>query len=94
MGGTKKRMAVAILGAALALGGALAGCPAAHDDYPGTACKTNADCYQGEVCKDNTICVPNVDMSMIGDFAHPPLPSDGGNGNDMTPDDMTPGDDL
>ena len=24
------------------------GCPAAHDDYPGTACKTNADCYQGE----------------------------------------------
>lgn len=66
----------------------LAGCPAAHDDYPGTACKVNADCYQGEIC-NGTICVPDQDMSIVGDFAHPPL--DFSNG-DLLPgaDDMTP----
>lgn len=80
-----------LLGGALALGAALAGCPAAHNDYPGTACTKNADCYQGEVCKDNTICVPNVDMTVIGDFAHPPLPNDAGPDDDLSsPSDMTP----
>ncbi|HXU69745.1 MAG TPA: hypothetical protein VN947_10475 [Polyangia bacterium] len=80
-----------VLGGALALGAALAGCPAAHNDYPGTACKINADCYVGEVCKDNTICVPiPADMSIIGDFAHPPLPTDGGPDDLSEPSDMTP----
>jgi len=86
----RRRMMIALVTGGLALAGSLAGCPAAHDDYPGTACKTNSDCYQGEICKDNTICVPNIDMSIIGDFAHPPLPTDGGNGGtDMASEDMT-----
>jgi hypothetical protein len=86
-----RMMALLVLGA-MALAGSLAGCPAAHDDYPGTACMSDNDCYQGEVCKDHTICVPNIDMSVIGDFAHPPLPSDGGGDKDLMPSDMTPDD--
>jgi hypothetical protein len=82
---------VILLGAVLVVFGTLAGCPAGHDDYPGTACKINSDCYQGEVC-NGTICVPNLDMSIMGDFAHPPLPSDGGTDlqsiDDMTPVDL------
>ncbi|MGZ3426156.1 MAG: hypothetical protein ACXVCV_05865 [Polyangia bacterium] len=78
-----------LFGGALAATTALGGCPAAHDDYPGLACKVNSDCYQGEIC-NGTICVPNDDLSIEGDFAHPPLdftmPTDG------MPDDLTPGD--
>ena len=44
----------------------------AHSDYPGTACMIDTDCYVGEVCT-NLVCVPNQDMTIIGDFAHPPL---------------------
>jgi hypothetical protein len=49
---------------------ALAGCPAAHEGFPTTACKTTADCYVGETCS-NLICVP-ADMSANGggDMAH------------------------
>jgi hypothetical protein len=43
---------------------ALAGCPAAHSDYPSQSCKSDNDCYLGEHCKDNSICVPNgLDLS-------------------------------
>lgn len=59
-----------LVAGALTAAAALAGCPAAHDDYPGASCKVNADCYQGETC-NGTICVPLIDMSVTGDFAHP-----------------------
>jgi hypothetical protein len=75
---------------ALTAGALLTGCPAAHSDYPGTACKANSDCYQGEVC-NGTMCVPNLDLSVMGDFAHPipDLSSDlMPNMDDMTPVDM------
>lgn len=36
---------------------ALAGCPAAHNDFPSQACKTDSDCYLGERCMNNSICV-------------------------------------
>jgi hypothetical protein len=77
-----------VLGGALVAATSLGGCPAAHDDYPGTACKMNSDCYQGEIC-NGTVCVPNLDMSIVGDFAHPPLDLSMG---DLSPgaDDMTP----
>jgi hypothetical protein len=42
---------------------ALAGCPAAHDDYPTQSCKTNDDCYEGERCLNNSICVAADDMT-------------------------------
>ena len=79
---------VILVGALLFVFGTLAGCPASHDDYPGTSCKTNSDCYQGEVC-NGTVCEPNLDMSVVGDFAHPPL--DLSNGDLLpVPDDLTP----
>ena len=41
------------------------GCPAAHDDYPGTACMKDSDCFKGEHCMNNTICVADTaDMAM------------------------------
>ncbi|MCU1280424.1 MAG: hypothetical protein JWM53_3970, partial [bacterium] len=54
-------------------------------------CKVNSDCYEGEVC-NGTVCVPNVDMSIEGDFAHPPFTDLSGGGDDLPPaaDDMTP----
>jgi hypothetical protein len=65
-----------------------AGCPAAHDDYPGTSCKTDSDCFKGEHCMNSTICVADaVDMAIeLPDLAH--------FGPDMADTDMTPGDDL
>jgi hypothetical protein len=42
----------------------IAGCPAAHSDYPTQACKVDSDCYEGEHCLNNTICVSNgADMA-------------------------------
>jgi hypothetical protein len=68
----------------------LSGCPAAHNDYPGGSCKTDSDCYVGELCNRMTlVCEPNLDMSVVSDFAHPPLDFSMG---DLQPgaDDMTP----
>jgi hypothetical protein len=76
-----------LLTGALAGAATLSGCPAAHNDYPGAACKTNSDCYVGEIC-NGTICEPNNDMSIQGDFAHPSL--DLSMPGDLMPDDMTP----
>jgi len=77
-----------LLVAAAVTTSALSGCPAAHNEYPGSACKTNSDCYQGEICSDS-VCVPNTDFAVISDFAHPPLDFSMG---DLLPgaDDMTP----
>jgi hypothetical protein len=84
----RRLILTALLGAAVATAATLSGCPAAHSDYPGTSCRVDSDCFQGEVCQNNTICVPNLDMSVIGDFAHP---SPDLSGDDMMPmDDMTP----
>ena len=91
----RKRMIAVIVGGVLAAAGALAGCPAAHNDYPGTTCKTTSDCYLGEVFSTAGMCVPNIDMSITGDFAHLPF-GDGGNNmtDDLSTSDMTSGDDL
>jgi len=76
----------------LTVGALLAGCPAAHSDYPGTACKINSDCYEGEIC-NGSVCVPNLDMSVTGDFAHPiPDLSSEDLMPNMMMDDMTSGD--
>jgi hypothetical protein len=40
-----RRLACAVLAAL-----ALAGCPAAHSDYPTRSCKVQSDCYEGETC--------------------------------------------
>ncbi len=88
----RRRMIAVVVGGMLAAAGALAGCPAAHNDYPGTSCTMDSDCYVGEVCKDHSICVLNVDMSIVGDFAHLPF-GDGGE-SDLSTSDMTSGDDL
>ena len=83
----RRRILAILVGGALAIAATLSGCPAAHDDYPGSSCKVNADCYQGEIC-NGTICVPNVDMSVVGDFAH--LSPDLSGSDMMLMDDMTP----
>jgi hypothetical protein len=44
---------------------ALAGCPAAHDAYPGNSCKSDEDCFAGEHCMNGSICVPNEAMPDI-----------------------------
>jgi hypothetical protein len=69
------------------------GCPAAHDDYPGTACTTDSDCFQGEHCMNSTICVANaVDMAVeLPDIAHFPPGTDL---SGLGAQDMTTGDDL
>ena len=84
----RRFLVVSLLAGALIGATALSGCPAAHNDYPGTACKMNSDCYQGEIC-NGTVCVPNTDFAVISDFAHPPLDFATG---DLLPgaDDMTP----
>ena len=46
---------------------ALAGCPAAHSDFPSQSCKTDSDCYLGEHCLNNSICV-----AVGGDLATAP----------------------
>ena len=81
----RRSILLIIVGGALAAATALTGCPAAHNDYPGTACMTSGDCYVGEVCT-NLVCVPNQDMTINGDFAHPPL--DFANADALTPDDL------
>jgi hypothetical protein len=61
----RRRMVMLALAALSSL--ALGGCPAAHNDYPSQACKTDNDCYIGERCMNNSICV------MLGaDMASPP----------------------
>ncbi|HEY2743490.1 MAG TPA: hypothetical protein VGL86_02665 [Polyangia bacterium] len=88
-------MIAVVVGTLLAAAGALAGCPAAHDDYPGTSCKSTSDCYVGEICSTAGMCMPNIDMSITGDFAHLPF-GDGGNETmDLSStSDLTSGDDL
>jgi hypothetical protein len=77
----------ALVSGLLAATTTLVGCPAAHDDYPGTSCKANSDCYIGEIC-NGTICVPDVDMQVIlPDLAH-------NFGEGGVPDDLTSGSDL
>jgi hypothetical protein len=63
-----RRLAVILL---LLTGGgfALIGCPAAHDDYPGLACKVDSDCYGAETCV-NLVCTP-PDLSIPGDLSFP-----------------------
>ena len=63
-----------ILFVLIALGGAAAaltlpGCPAAHDEFPGLACKQDSDCFQGETCV-NLVCA-GMDMSIPTDMAFP-----------------------
>jgi hypothetical protein len=90
------RRAILRLAGAFAVGIVLgaAGCPAAHDDYPGSSCKTDSDCFKGEPCMNNTICVSDaIDMAVeLPDIAgFPPGTDLSGLGG---PDDMTGGDDL
>ena len=56
-----KLLWLALMAAAcLGLGLALAGCPAAHDGYPTTACMADSDCYRGESCSMN-VCTRALD---------------------------------
>ena len=62
----------------LTAGTLLVGCPAFHDDYPGTTCKTSADCYANEMCMSGTCTAiaPPGDMAVMMfhfDFAMPDL---------------------
>jgi hypothetical protein len=66
----------AILAAVLLSGAVLLGCPAAHDEYPGLACKTDSDCYGAEHCVNLQCEAPMPDLAMdisfpTFDFAHP-----------------------
>ena len=80
-----------LLGGALVAMTTLSGCPAAHDDYPGAACKTDNDCFQGEHCMNGTICVVDVDLSIeLPDLAHNGGGGSGGGDGGGTPEDMTP----
>ncbi|HEY7957037.1 MAG: hypothetical protein ACHQ17_09040 [Polyangia bacterium] len=79
------------IAALLAAGSALltvAGCPAAHDSYPTTACKTDKDCYLGEICSDKVCMLPAPDLStdmhfFVFDLAKPADLDDGGAGGDQ-----------
>jgi hypothetical protein len=87
----RRSILLIVAGGVLAAAAALAGCPAAHSDYPGKSCMLDSDCYTDELCDKTTqTCVPNQDMTIIGDFAHPPL--DFANSDGIPPDDLTPGD--
>ena len=63
----------------LLTGAVLVGCPAAHDDYPGLACKADSDCYGAERCV-NLLC--EAPMPDLGMDSFPPFdlaqPVDGG----------------
>jgi hypothetical protein len=59
-GARGRRGALRLVGrvlAALSAAAALAGCPAAHGDYPSTACSAPSDCFVGEACISGA-CVP------------------------------------
>jgi hypothetical protein len=89
----RRAIATILVGATLIVTAALSGCPAAHDGYPGASCTVDSDCYQGEICQDHTMCVPNLDMSVVSDFAHPgfDLSNADLNGDLLPiPDDLTP----
>jgi hypothetical protein len=60
-----KRAAAMMMTAALAMLLGLAGCPAAHQDYPTTNCKRSIDCYAGESCIDSFCVKTPPDMSAI-----------------------------
>jgi hypothetical protein len=65
-----------VIAAALIVAAALAGCPAFHDNYPGTDCTSDTDCYQGETCVMKVCTVvqpPDFSMQMMFhfDFAMP-----------------------
>lgn len=54
--------------AVLAVGATtLAGCPAAHDEFPSLACKQTSDCFKGEICVA-MVCMPDQDMSIPPDL--------------------------
>ncbi len=59
-------LVLTLLGGAASL---MPGCPAAHDEYPGLACKQDSDCYLGETCQ-NLVCA-GMDMSVPTDMAFP-----------------------
>jgi hypothetical protein len=92
----RRRILALIVVGGLAILGTLSGCPAGHDDYPGTACMLDSDCYQGEHCMNSAVCVADApDMTvMLPDLAH--FFGDGGlnPGADLATSDMAPGDDL
>jgi hypothetical protein len=67
----------------------LAGCPAAHDDYPTLACKIDSDCFKGETCVA-LVCTPVQDLAVQPDllffgidFAKPDLVSTDAGGDDL-----------
>jgi hypothetical protein len=68
----------------------LAGCPAAHDDYPTLACKIDSDCFKGETCVA-LVCTPVQDLAVQPDlllsqfdFMKPPdLEGVDGGGDDL-----------
>jgi len=66
-------MIAAAVAVSLSVGATLIGCPAAHDGYPGKACKANSDCYVGETCNVMTMTCepPPADMSVSLDFPMP-----------------------
>ena len=86
----RRAIFVILAGGALAALTTLVGCPAAHDDYPGAACKTDSDCYEGEHCLNQTLCVLDTpDMAVrLPDLAH--FFGDGGGPDLLSPDDMSP----
>ena len=50
---------------------ALAGCPAAHGDYPTRACMIDSDCYEHEHCNTvTTTCVADT-MTAVDQSAAP-----------------------
>ena len=78
------RVAIASSSAALVAAGALAGCPAAHDDYPGTACKVEQRLLPGrDLPEQHDLRTERRTWRSSGDFAHSAA-ADGGTGDDMT----------
>jgi hypothetical protein len=71
-----RRLRPWVLAAAVVAGATLAGCPGAHDPFPGTACTKDTDCYIGEKCMNATVCVPTASTDMaaptpVEDMAEP-----------------------
>jgi hypothetical protein len=58
----------------------LSACPAAHDDYPTTACKLDSDCYVGESCDTKAgLCIAGaLDMALDFSVEDGPITDDGG----------------
>lgn len=63
------RVFLVAVASALVLAAGVVGCPAAHDAYPGKACKTDNDCYLGEICVNLECAPPPPDMPVQMDAA-------------------------